>query len=431
MHTHGNDTAFCRGNYFPRSRRRPTWVDQSIPVVFRSHSPGIDPFDDVQLGDEDSGLKIERQELFDHTLTSARLVFTAQHRISLFMLLIIGRRFRLLRWDRAGVIVTPSIDYYNQPAVLCDIFRRLSHLDDVGLGFDPSATRVSPGKADYLRMEAAATRRNSDIDHHVHELPEFEPHGKPVFAYVRSLFRTSLAEEWPRYKLAVPHATGTREYLVGKPVFISDTLFGRGTRGYVALDCTTDRFVWLKDTWRSSYLFADREGDILQRLNHAGIDNVPTLASHGDIPLQVTTSSNWTGQPLDASAPIGSIATPDKRKRKREDEDDEVDGAHGSDGPLPRHTHYRLVVEEVCIPLRWFENSRQLVSITADCLRGELHETAWRSPLKYVFKPICRPQQIPQRDCFTVILAVETCSCFPSLQEGVKGCVHPSLTLAS
>ncbi|TBU38880.1 hypothetical protein BD309DRAFT_481030 [Dichomitus squalens] len=389
------DTAFCRGHYVPRSRRQPSWADQSIPVEFKSHSWGVDPFEDVQLDEEDTAVAIERRELFNHILTTARLLFAVQHRVFLFMFLVIGRRVRLLRWDHAGVLATPSFDYYEQPAELCDLFWRLSHLDDTALGVDPSATRLPPGKDDHLHMDAAAVPQSDDVGHDDSLLPEAPLHDTSVFEYVRSLFRTSLADNWPRYKLVVPHTTGFRQYLVGKPVFVSQVMFGRGTRGYVALDCQTGRFVWLKDTWRTSYIFADREGDILQRLNEAGIDNIPTLVCHGDVRDQVTIASNWIGHPRPApshaAGPAATLSppshthstsgTPGSRKRKREADADgdhaghhvgerSSDGTIRSNGPLPQHKHYRIVVEEVCIPLRRFENSRQLVSITLDCLRA-------------------------------------------------------------
>ncbi|EJF56417.1 hypothetical protein DICSQDRAFT_174933 [Dichomitus squalens LYAD-421 SS1] len=367
------DTAFCRGHYFPRSRRRPSWADQSIPVEFKSHSWGVDPFDNVQVDGEDSAVAIERRELFDHILTTARLLFAVQHRVVLFMLLVIGRKFRLLRWDHAGVIATPSFDYYGQSAVLCDLLQRFSHLDDAApLGFDLSATRLCPGRGHFSWMDAAAVPQHTDIDHNAREMPNVPSHETPVFEYVCSLFRTWLADDWPRYKLVVPHTTGFRKYLVGKPLFVSQVMFGRGTRGYVALDCQTGRFLWLKDTWRTSYMFADREGDILQRRNEAGVDNIPTLFSHGDVRDQVTIASNWIGNPRPApshaAGPVPTLSppshthptsgTPGSRKRKREaDADGDHAGHHiggerssdvtiGSNDPLSQHRHYRIVVEE-------------------------------------------------------------------------------------
>ena len=384
---------FCRGRHLPRGRRQPSWADQSVPVEFRSHSWSIDPFEDVEFDEEGYIVERERRQAFDHIESIARHLFAVQHRIFLFMFHVIGRRVRLLRWDRAGVVTTPSIDYYELSTVFCDLFWRLSRLDDVALGLDPSATRLSPRNVDYLRMDAAAIPCDDDVDHNGGTLPDIQSHHTPVFEYVRSLFRSSLAEDWPRHKLVVPHITGMREYLVGKPVFISRVMFGRGTRGYVALDCTTDRFVWLKDTWRMSYLFEDREGDILERLNTAGIDNVPTLVSHGDVSDQVTVASDWSGRPRpDPSCALTLSSTtstpPESRKRKRETESDgqrpDNIGRHQSsdttlcsDGPLPQHQHYRIVVAEVCISLRQLKNSRQLVEVTRDCLRGESQKTTW------------------------------------------------------
>ena len=312
------------------------------------------------------------------------------------MLLVIGRRFRLLRWDRAGVIVTPAIDYYQHPGVLCDILLRISYLEGHELGFDSSAIRLRPTDVDFLRMDVAALHDPADISHAERKLEERETERPLAFQYVRSLFRTSLDSHWPRYRLEVPNGSGTREFLVAKPVFCANDLVGRGTRGYVALDCETGRFVWLKDAWRASYLHTETEGDFLGRLNGAGVENVPTLVCHGDIRNQTTiTGDVWERQQrlpydhqpapslLSTSAPCDTLPASSegsrKRKRSEEPEDNSVLPANAvakSDGPLRHHTHYRIAVQEVCMPLEYFQYGRQLLSIVLDCLRGKWYPRA-------------------------------------------------------
>ncbi|PIL32475.1 hypothetical protein GSI_05178 [Ganoderma sinense ZZ0214-1] len=284
-------------------RGHPHWADQKVSFQFTRYVAGVDPFEPRKFkfgfGEDctETGRELERETLCEHIYAIAELLFAAQHRVFLFMVLIIGRRFRLLRWDRAGVIVTPSVDYVEQSILLCDCLRRLSLLDDISLGFDPTATRLRPRDSDFLRMDATALDDPRDVDHTERRIEEDEIGDTFVFRYVRSSFRDSLSAGWPRYQLRVRDCDDTRDFLVGKPLHLPSGVIGRGTRGYVALDCKTQRFVWLKDAWRACDLATDREGDILGKLNLAGVANVPTLLCHGDVQEQMTITDEWWIRP--------------------------------------------------------------------------------------------------------------------------------------
>ncbi|TBU26886.1 hypothetical protein BD311DRAFT_666546 [Dichomitus squalens] len=380
------------------------WADQVVPVQFAREELGADPFDHCDARDIPEEVEDARKESFSRICAAVEPLFTSQHRVFVFMLFVCGRRFRLLRWDHAGLVTTPSVDYYENHALLCDFFWRVAHLDDTALGFDPSATRVLPGDPDYLRMDLAARHDPSDIDHTERDLHWGELEEPFVFDYVRSLFRESIATSWPRFRLQVSHGDMAREFLVGKPVFMAEGVSGRGTRGYIALDCHTRGFVWLKDTWRLSYANFEKEGDILSRLNAAGIDGVPTLVCHGDVRNQVTVTGDWWERthPLPFSTSPSSSKTNtstsrpsprplslDNRKRKwRDVVDDDVSesvlsepshrAAALSRCPLRQHTHYRIVVKEICLPLTEFKNGKQLVKVMLDCLRT--HQQAATHP---------------------------------------------------
>ena len=374
---------------------QPIECDQAVSIEFSSYRQGIDPFE-VYGRKTKASLSKTRRRLFARLSAVAEQVFAMQHRVSLFMLLIIGRRFRFLRWDRAGVITTPSIDYYENSRLFLDMIGRVSRLTDEALGLDPSATRLRPIDIDFLRMDIASLKSSTDINHAERNLEENEYQDSCTFEYIRSLFRSSLQGDWPRYRLEVLDGLGFHTFLVGKPIFGARDMVGRGTRGYVALDCRTGRFVWLKDAWRASFAVSETEGDVLHKLNCAGIDNVPTLVCHGDVHKQRTiTGDFWEQrqQPLSSpvrhprsapsitsSSPQVPPTSPGSKKRKRPEGTEFVgssSGAHRatahSDCPLREHKHYRIVVEEVCMPLKDFQCGRQLLSIVLDCLRGESH----------------------------------------------------------
>ncbi|TBU40240.1 hypothetical protein BD309DRAFT_361855 [Dichomitus squalens] len=377
----------------------PRGLDQTVSIQFRSRRKGIDPFD-FHCEDRHHGISERaRRRLFDRISTVADFAFAAQHRVFLFMLLVIGRRFRLLRWDRAGVIVTPSIDYYEHPDTLCEVLLRVSHQGENALGLDPSAIRLQPTDVDFLRMDVASLKTPADLSHAERKLQESETEGPLVFEYVRSLFRTSLHGDWPRHRLEVPDGPNIREFLVGKPVFCASDIVGRG---YVALDCKTGRFVWLKDVWRASYVITETEGDVLRRLNDAGIQNVPTLVCHGDIREQATiTADFWERQqnlPSAVQQPLSPPSTATSshsfpassagsRKRKSVEEPvftpellQNANAITKSHCPLRQHKHYRVAVEEVCMPLKHFQYGRQLLSIVLDCLRAHQQAATYPGP---------------------------------------------------
>ncbi|CDO76136.1 hypothetical protein BN946_scf184332.g6 [Trametes cinnabarina] len=389
------DAAFFRDGSVPTDGRT-HWADQLVSVEFKRHETNKDPFDDRNDYSIEATAD-ERKKVRGQIITYAEVVFRVQHRTFLFMLLVIGRNFRLLRWDRSGTIVTRAIDYVAHPEILCELLWRMSLQTDEQLGLDPSATRLLPQDHGYKLMDFYAQERDSDLatEERVLEATELASMGDPpVFKYVRLSFRTSLQGQWPRYRLEVPCDDGVRAFLVCKPHFYANGMAGRGTRGYVALDCRTQRFVWLKDAWRVYYEAMMQEGEVLHGLNAKHVAHIPTLLCHGDVRDQTTkTCDIWeeaqaaTQQSLPSSPslrtiPLSSSATlvspqPFKTSSSRKRSRTEVE-AEDSDGSeeftLRRHMHYRIVVNEVALPLSEFSTGRKLVSVIIDCV--EAHRDA-------------------------------------------------------
>ncbi|KAI0764206.1 hypothetical protein BD413DRAFT_196048 [Trametes elegans] len=203
----------------------------------------------------------------------------------------------------------------------------------------PARTRMTRQRARELAaLEDAAARaipgHDSDLDPEIRDDVE-DP---PVFKYVRTRFRESLQDGWPRYKLEV--GPEKRKFLVGKPTFCSVTLFGRGTHGYVALDPKSRRFVFLKDSWRPFYEDVEPEGQYLQILGSgAAKDYVPQLLCHGYV-------GDTERDPADIV-----------------EENDDMD-------VLREYRHYRLVVKDVGLSFDCIENSQQLVKCLFHCIVG-------------------------------------------------------------
>lgn len=390
------DAGFFRLTCVPTDGR-PHWADQIVPVEFKSHKTENDPYDDRSEDSPDADA-IKRKEVRGQLIDYAEEVFRYQHRTEVYMLLIMGQRFRFLRWDRSGTVVTPATNYYENPDVLCEMLWRMSLLDDTQLGLDPTAIRIRPDMPEFDKMNEAAIPHPSDIDHAERTFPaDFVISDDFVFRYVRKGFAESLGAEWPRYRLEVPDGDSVRSFLVGKPTFRASGMAGRGTRGYIALDCKTQQFVWLKDAWRAYYDLVDKEGDVLIHLNETGVPHVPTVVCHGDILDQATKSPEyWDDKngstvtnsrvitrppsvfahlPSSSTLAMTAVAPSNGLKRSRP----ELEGSEHimstrlpreDQCPLRRHKHYRLVAKEVCMPLVKFQSGLQLLEIIYTCVRG-------------------------------------------------------------
>ncbi|KAI0327094.1 hypothetical protein GY45DRAFT_1338994 [Cubamyces sp. BRFM 1775] len=322
---------------------RPHYADQAIGVEFKA---SIDPFSDGENPcPEARDQKEARGQVISHTET----VFSVQHRVAFFVLVVVGKTCRITLWDRSGVLVTTSFDYCTNWVLFCEILWRMSQCPDEQLGCDPTARRIYPWDPLWLTMDRASEERASDADHKMRKLrsDELLDDSNIVFSYVREMFSKSL-EGAPRYVLDVPDGNAVRQYLIGHPTFVAKGMACRGTEGFVALDRQTEEFAWLKDCWR----------------NNAGVPNVPTKICYGDLRGQFTiTPQMWRDRHM-LHGPKVAFAI---RAAK-----DDVEGAcppeFDSSCPLHLHLHTRLVVKEVGLPLKEFLYGIQLLNVVADCV---------------------------------------------------------------
>ncbi|PIL32451.1 hypothetical protein GSI_05153 [Ganoderma sinense ZZ0214-1] len=385
------------------------WGNQVIPVEFKGDETGDDPYDDKEENIS-TGAK-SRKNACGQMTTHAEILHAVQQRTALFMLIVTRKRARFTRWDRSGTVVTQSFNYIDEWRFFCDVLWRIGHCSRTHLGLDPTATRLFEGDADWQRMRTVLEEKEY-VDHTQRVLEDGKvPEGE--FKYVRDMFHRSLAKGWPRYRVEVPvevpadetsgaGAKKIRHFLIAKPTFCAKGMAGRGTRGYVALDCETEKFVWLKDAWRANYEFVRKEGDILTGLNQAEVSNIPTMLCHGDIEGQTTETPNWwaphkpknkdkknknktpASDATRSSVTYVDPSTSSHLKRKLDDDDEpSAEPATGTQGsPLRLHQHYRLVVEEVAMPLDCFEYPRQLIQIVFDCVVAHYEASTKPEPNK-------------------------------------------------
>ncbi|KAJ3002583.1 hypothetical protein NUW54_g5770 [Trametes sanguinea] len=348
------------GGLYPRHDAPPDctrWSLIELSIECKTESTQQDPLDDDSASP--AAEAATRKDVLGQIMCYSVLVFDNQHRTHHFTLLILGPMARIIRWDRSGLLATNKFDYTKHPEYLARFLWRFGRMTPEQRGHDPTAQRVLPGSDHYKLMQARAetVRRTEDgtvVDEHARQI------------FKDSLFIKSSPQEdgkplvnlrpAPLWRLTVVDSGRPREFLVGLPHTTAGTLAGRGTRTYVAVDLAhpDGPFVYLKDAWRVDHKGIEQEGKILTLLNDDSgggpVQGVPTLVCHGDVGDQVTRAQKtWL----------------DKHPNVKPD-----------DCPLKTHRHYRLVVQEVCRPVREFGSFVVLIGVIYDCI--EAHENAYR-----------------------------------------------------
>ncbi|KAH9841745.1 uncharacterized protein C8Q71DRAFT_700328 [Rhodofomes roseus] len=251
----------------------------------------------------------------------------------------------LLRWDRAGLIVSEPFNLVNNPRPLHTFLYRFARMSDTDRGHDPSVVPATEAEAQLLRS--------------FNKFP-------PPETWCRETFAGTLVDGWPISKILVPEddmiseaelrsgkkeergaseASGRRmrEFLVGKPTFMNTSLYGRATRCHIAYDVAEDRLVFCKECWRTDAPTSHPEGEVYLRLHGKNVSYIATPVAAGDV-----------------RGKNGAHRTRTQEFTK------------GSD---PMLVHYRLILEEIAQPLKEYRTSYQLVMGLYQSLSA--HEQAW------------------------------------------------------
>ncbi|KAH9889430.1 hypothetical protein C8Q73DRAFT_707543 [Cubamyces lactineus] len=313
------------------------------------------------------------------------LIFDNQRRTHHFMLMILGKMARIIRWDRSGLVATKKFNYVSQPELMGRFIWRFARMSAAQRGHDTTATRISPDSAEYrlMKMRAkapkVATQAGEGRDEQANttaipggvvggteatgggtgEAIVIEKEDEEVVPgvigdHARAAFAKSLRADPICWRLRVDDAQkGARYFLVGRPHFIASGLVGRGTQTFIAVDEADPQgpLVYLKDAWRVAHTGIKQEGEILEKLNSKDdggpVPFIPTVRYHGDVDNQAT--------------------------RSQEIWEKKNGGQSDKECPLKTHRHYRLVVNEVGLPLDTFQNAFELVGVVIDCIQAHGH----------------------------------------------------------
>ena len=245
-----------------------TGLDAAARSMHEFLNPVLDELDERE--------RILVEDAFGQHISYVVEIFARQPRIALFTVYMAGSRARLIHWDRTGCLVTESFDVREQPEILCDFLWRFARSDNMRRGHDLSVSAALP-EEEKLFQDLITKHASSQLFPDEDLTKAVAQHYQPGQVYSVDIL----------YAHFTASSDNTRRFIFSRPVASSLSLEGRGTRGYWAVDMTTKRVVFLKDTWISD-LETELEGDTLRRLADLGVRNVPSLVWHGHVPDRFT-----------------------------------------------------------------------------------------------------------------------------------------------
>ena len=278
-----------------------------------------DPFNDPP---NDKGLLCDSErarQTLGQVTRYATAHLASQFRTHVFSILLFTKSARLMRWDRAGLIVSEPIAL-DKPE-LAQFFWRFNNANAKDRGYDSTVTPFKFTKDftkeflfDQLQFAADLTEVKEKVK--VEDVNFFEV----------SLPRTN------------------NRYVIGKAIFLGvASLASRATRSYKAWCLTTKKAVFLKDTWRIVSGSQRPEHDIYKKLADAKVQHIATVLDYSDMEGHLTETGKYAEKSWVC-----------KIKLK----------------PFRTLQHYRLVLQEIGRSLTSFKDIREVLAAMRDALQG-------------------------------------------------------------
>ncbi|KAI0273342.1 hypothetical protein BC834DRAFT_853395 [Gloeopeniophorella convolvens] len=280
-------------------------------------------------------------------LSYASKIHVTQYRVFSFGVVLFGPNARILRCDRSGIIYT-KLFAWNEANTLFEFLWRFNHLSDAQRGHD---TTVCPATDDEAARALPKLLGYPGLDSN-----SLEPKN-----LLKILVRDDCPDNEPRC------------YIAPKATWITDTLVGRATFGFIAYDLTEGRLVYLKDFWRLDLPGMQKEGDVYRELEDADVSNIARMSRAGDVPLTPESLATPPGSlaisPKSLETPPDSSKAPSPVPVQRTITQDFVKADWCSGNPrVEPYVHYRLVLKTLGWPLNHFKSTWQLCRVIRDAI---------------------------------------------------------------
>ena len=275
-----------------------------------------DPFEEAPT-DEGFLCSDDRARQTLGQLTSyATAHLAAQFRTHVFSILLFRESARLMRWDRAGVIVSERIRL--DKSELTQFFWRFNDANATERGHDPTVTPFKFTKdltKEFIfdQLQFAADLRN--------------------------------VEDMKFFEVLLPREN--KRYVIGKVVYVGAAILtSRATRSFKAWCLTTKRPVFLKDTWRILSSSLRPEHEIYEKLAAAKVQHIATVLDHSNFEDHRTLTGKYAQKSWACKTKMKSFRT---------------------------LQHYRLVLQEIGRSLTSFNDIREVLAAMRNALQGKSH----------------------------------------------------------
>lgn len=212
----------------------------------------------------------ELQESFGQNVAYASEIGMRQFRQCVYSLSMAGTRVRMIRWDRAGAVVSEGFDIHKNPEHLCRFLWCFSHVSDAERGYDLT---VEPATVEDAKMFETLIQEHIKKQLPLAKTAELNEALKEHYSFscVTSVSVRRKSDTGLSY-----------QYLVSRPIVAPLSQAGRATRTYWAVDSAARKVVFLKDTWRQNSDMT--EGAIMKHLLSRNVPNIPPVEYEGDVP---------------------------------------------------------------------------------------------------------------------------------------------------
>ena len=214
-----------------------------------------DPFDDSPSDNDFLRHSDRAMQTLGQLMSYSTAHLATQFRTHIFSVLLFRKSARLMRWDRAGLIVSKRIPL--ETSDLVDFFWRFSEASLKNRGHDPTVTFF-----------------------------EFIKDLTKVFLISQLQLAADLGdvkmEDVNYFQMLLPRQKHC--YVIGKATYLGvASLASRATRSFKAWCLTTNRPVFLKDTWHINSAARSPEHEIYGKLANAKVKYIATVHDYSDI----------------------------------------------------------------------------------------------------------------------------------------------------
>jgi hypothetical protein len=316
-------------------------VARAAAFVVCKINESADPFELDDDGFLALSIDHDAKLVHDRLAECATGMLYASERTHCFSLFTFGTSARIIRWDHSVAIVSQKFSLTERPELLAGFFRGLGGADRAAQGFDETVHGLgtqSPDVDAIRRNGLECARKIGLTKSALHHLQVWEDE----------------AEEWVRFE--VPDVDDPQNTIVcscpARPAFCSNSLFGRGTKGWVVWNSKTQSLAWYKRSWRIDDGEFVPEGETYAALRKAGVPHVLTVLGHGDIGVKETEVERHTTISAQLISSCPSWLNPRIRAR------------------LDRQRHYGLLLQEVGVAITAFPDIQVAVRALYDSARG-------------------------------------------------------------